>query len=595
MDNLKTLIKSKLAQVINEIYGIDIKDDELFLETPPKKELGDYAFPCFGLSKLLKKGPAQIGQEIIDFVNKNKDRFDVFSSLEIAGPYLNLKINKLEIISLINDYNINKFTENHRDDTIIVDYIGANVGKPLHIGHMCTPNQGQAMINVYKRLGFNVISDSHIGDWGIIFGKLILAYKMWGDEEKLKENAVEHLFELYVKVTTESESNNSLEDDFRKQFKLLSEGNTESIELWRKFTRYSIDAMNILLGKLNIKPDYNIGESFYEGLGLPKMENYPDLNYSMKMIVEELVTKGIATKNEDNSVGVVFPEYTKLPSCVLQKRDGTHGYLASDLACVKYRVENWNPWNIIYFVDVRQQLHLKQVFEIANMAGWIDKKKLIHAYNGFISLKDGAMSTRKGRIIKLDTLLDEAESRAKKIILEKRQDFTEEELNEISKVVGIGAIKYGYLKKSRETDVIFDWDEFMTFEGNSGPYIQYAYVRAKRILEKSQDFEYKQILENYEEVKDKVKEESLNLIKLLVSYTTKDGILVETAEKNMPHILANYCYELTKAFNAFYNNVEVLGEENIKIKKLALSLTNHFAETIKQAFDILGIDMPEKM
>lgn len=595
MNKLVSHIQAILLEIITEIYKIEVLESEISLETPPKKELGDYAFPCFWLSKTLKKWPAQIAQEIIDFVNKNKEKYNFFSSLEIAWPYLNIKINKLEILSLINKYNYKKFEVNHSDKLIIVDYIGANVWKPLHIGHMCTPNQWQAMINVYKKLWFNVISDSHIWDWWIIFWKLIVAYNMWWEENKLKENAVEHLFELYVKVTTESELNKLLEEEFRNQFKLLSEWNPESIELWRKFTRYSIDSMNIQLWRLHIKPDFNIGESFYEWLWLPKMENYPDLKYSMKMIVEELVKKWIATKNDDNSVWVVFPDDTKIPSCILQKRDWTHGYLASDLACVKYRVENWNPESIIYFVDVRQQLHLKQVFEIANMAWWIDKKKLIHAYNWFISLKDGAMSTRKWRIIKLDKLLDEAEDRAKKIILEKRQDFSEEELKDISKKIWVWAIKYWYLRKSRETDVIFDWDEFMTFEWNSWPYIQYAYVRAKRILEKAQKSEHNIILENYEDVKDQVKEESLNLIKLLVSYTSSDWILVETAEKDMPHILANYCYELTKSFNAFYNNVDVLWEKNLKIKDLALSLTNHFAETIKDAFEILWIEMPDKM
>jgi len=212
----------------------------------------------------------------------------------------------------------------------------------------------------------------------------------------------------------------------------------------------------------------------------------------MQDIVQELIQKNIATKNEDGSVGVVFPEEMKIPSCVLQKRDGTHGYLASDLATIKYRMQNWAPDKIIYSVDVRQKLHLKQAFTIADMAGWLQigrggkqKTELFHAYNGFISLKDGAMSTRKGRIIELSRLLDEAETRAGDIIAEKRQDIGKKEKKELSKMVGIGAIKYGYLKKNRETDVVFDWDEFLTFEGNSGPYIQYACVRAKNILEKT--------------------------------------------------------------------------------------------------------------
>ncbi len=578
-----------LKQKIKENYDLDLND--IKLETPPKKDLWDFAFGCFLLARDLKKNPAQIADEILESL-KNEE---LIESASVSGPYLNIKVNKLNIISLIRNYNFEKVFENNKWKTIVVDYIGANVWKPLHIGHMCTPNQWQAMINVYKKLWFTVKADSHIGDWWIIFGKLIAAYKAWWSKEKLKENAIDHLLELYIKATDEAEKHSHLDEEYRKEFKLLSEWNTESVELWREFTRYSIDAAQVQLDRLNIMPDYNIGESFYEGLWLPKMEDYPDLKYDMHSIVEELLEKWIATKNEDGSVWVIFSDETKIPSCVLQKRDGTHGYLASDLAAIKYRVENWNPEEIVYFVDVRQQLHLKQAFNIADMAWWISKDKLFHAYNWFISLKDWAMSTRKGRIIKLDKLLDEAEDRAKKIILEKRDDIVGEELSELSKIIWIWAIKYGYLKKSRETDVVFDWDEFMSFEGNSWPYIQYAYVRAIRILEKSWYDKNIKVSENNDDIKEKIKDETLDLVKLLVKYNSSDWVLEETAEKNMPHILASYAYELTKSFNAFYNNVEVLKEENEKLRNLSLILTKNFAETIKDCFKLLGIDMPEKM
>ncbi|MDD3646191.1 MAG: arginine--tRNA ligase [Candidatus Gracilibacteria bacterium] len=584
----KEIIKL-LKQKINENYSIEL--DEIKLENPPKKDLGDFAFGCFVLSKDLKKSPAQISQELAGII-KNED---IIEEASAAGPYLNIKVSKSIFTNsfymlynyLYNDKNY--FTGNidlYKGKTVVIDYIGANVGKPLHIGHMCTPNQGQAIINVYRKLGYKVIADSHIGDWGIIFGKLIKAYKLWGNEEKLHENAIEHLLELYVKATDEAEKHSHLDEDYRNEFKLLSEGNLESVGLWREFTKYSIDAAQVQLDRLHIKPDYNIGESFYEGLGLPKMEDYPDLKYDMHSIVEELIKKGIATQNEDGSVGVVFDEEEKIPSCVLQKRDGTHGYLASDLAAIKYRMENWAPEKIVYFVDVRQQLHLKQAFTIAKKVGWLGNTELMHAYNGFISLKDGAMSTRKGRIIKLDKLLDEAEERAKKILLEKRDDITGSELEELSKIIGIGAIKYGYLKKSRETDVVFDWDEFMSFEGNSGPYIQYAYVRAVRILEnygKSLSEENIGSLELSEEVE---------LVKAIGSYFF---ILEKTKDTAMPHHLCAYAYDLTKTFNAFYNNVPVLNETDESKKMIRLKLVKLFSLVIKDCFNLLGIDMPEKM
>lgn len=618
MNKLISHIQAILQEILNELYKTEISIDDISLENPPKKEMWDYAFPCFWLSKILKKWPSQIGQEIIDFI-KNNEKFNIFSNLEVAWPYLNIRLDK-EFLSKF-------FIENHKDlldikdknnewKTIVIDYIWANVWKPLHIGHMCTPNQGQVFVNLFRKIGYNVIWDNHWWDWWIIFWKLICAYEKWWDEQKLKENAVEHLLQLYIKITEESEKDVNLESEFRDIFKKLSTWNSDYIKLWKKFTSYSIQSVNIQLDRLNVKSDFNIWESFYEGIWLPKIENYPDLTYDMKSIVQELVKMWIATKNDDNSVWVVFSDDTKIPSCILQKRDWTHGYLASDLACVKYRMQNWNPEKIVYFMDVRQQLHLKQVFTISKMAGWVEQNppavgipldkgdlkegdscELFHAYNWFISLKDWAMSTRKWRIIKLEALLDEAESRAKKIILEKREDFTEQELDKLSKIIWIWAIKYWYLSKNRTLDTIFDWDEFMTFEGNSWPYIQYAYVRAIQILEKSGtppsslSFAFPPQLrgtkgESFDH------DEEIDLAKELFNYKT---ILEETATSYYPHILCNYAYNLTKKFNSFYNKVHILSEENKNKKQLKLLLVLQFSQVLNDSFEILWIEMPERM
>ncbi len=621
MNKLVLHIQAILTEIITEIYKVEINISDISLETPPKKELGDYAFPCFWLSKTLKKWPPQIAQEIIDFV-KNNEKYNIFSSLEVAGPYLNLRLDK----AFLSSY----FIENHKDilnlkdksnenKTIVIDYIWANVWKPLHIGHMCTPNQWQVLINLFEKMGYNVISDSHIWDWGIIFGRLIWAWKNWWQflhsifsseeffyyqsytkfwykfsnyeeilNDKLSKDWADFLMLLYQKtfeIIDESE-HDKIEQEIRNEFKLLSEWNNESILLWQKFTKCSIDAMNIQLWKLHIKSMFNIWESFYEKLWLPKMEKYPDLEFSMKDVVQELIDKDIATKNDDGSVWVVFPEETKMPSCILQKRDWTHGYLASDLACVKYRMENWNPEKIIYFVDVRQQLHLKQVFTISKMAWWIhDNTELFHAANWFISLKDGAMSTRKWRIIKLEALLDESEDRAKKIIQEKRDDIKWKELAELAKKVWIWAIKYWYLSKNRTLDPIFDWDEFMTFEWNSWPYIQYAYVRARNILQNAQ-----WLKETINVTFDH--DEEIDLAKELFNYKT---ILTETATSYYPHLICNYAYNLTKKFNSFYNKVHILSEENEDKKQLKLLLVDQFSQVLKNSFEILWIEMPDKM
>jgi len=582
-----------LWDIILEKYKIE--KDDLKLSIPPKGTFWDFSFNWGVLARDLRKNPNIIVEEIKEFLDieiKNKKWFIIESS-EISGAYLNIKINNNifteQLLKFIEDDEFEELREKNSEETILIDYIWANVWKPMHIGHMCTPNQGQAMINIYKKLWFDVISDSHIWDWGIIFGKLILAYKKWWNEDKLKENAVEHLLELYIKITEEAEKDIDFEDSIRKEFQKLSKGDLESVKLWESFTKESIIAMNKQLGRLNVKPDFNIGESFYEWLNLPKIENYPNLKFSMKEIVKELIENNIATKNDDNSVWIEFSKESKITSCILQKRDWTHWYLASDLASIKYRVENWNPVKIIYFVDSRQQLHLRQTFEVARKANWVENIELFHAYNWFISLKDWAMSTRKGRIIKLDKLLDEAELRAEKIILEKRDDIKWSELKELSKIIWIWAIKYWYLKKNRESDVIFDWDEFMSFEGNSGPYIQYAYVRSIRILEKA-NFKFSDSIEKQKI--SLIENEEIELIKKILEYK---NILIESTKNNYPHILAWYSYELTKTFNNFYNNVHIISEKNEYLRKLKLNLVKEFGIILKESFELLWIEMPEKM
>ena len=583
---MKQKLENEILLIIKNKYNIVV--DKLWLREPPKKEIGDFAFNCWVLAKGLKKNPNLIAEEILSDINW----IDIIDISVIDGSYINIKLNKNLFSNLFNSIYSDKdnliWNKEYNNKTIVIDYIWANVWKPMHIWHMCTPNQWQVLINLYKKLWYKVISDSHIWDWGIIFGKLILAYKLWWDENKLKENAVDYLLELYIKITEETEKDELLEQKIRNEFKLLSKGDSDSVKLWKIFTSFSIDAMKTQFDRLNIEYDYDIWESFYEWLNLPKMQNYPDLKWDMHSIVNELIEKWIATQNNDNSVWVEFDKNTKIPSCVLQKRDWTHWYLASDVAWIKYRMDNWNPEKIVYFIDSRQQLHLKQAFTIAKNAWWLDNTELFHAFNWFISLKDGAMSSRKGRIIKLDKLLDEAESRAEKIILEKREDIEWEELKNLSKIIWIWAIKYWYLKKSREIDVIFDWDEFMSFEWNSGPYIQYAYVRSIRILEKA-NYDTIDTLNNDWKLEFS---EEIELIKIIWNY---DDILVKVTKTNSPHILCKYTYDLTKAFNSFYNNIHILSEEDENKKIMRLKIVELFWLVLKDSFKILGIDMPDKM
>ena len=578
LDEISLLLSSSLWDTIQ------ITENQL--QTPPKKDLWDLCIALFDYMKQYKIWPNHIADTIVSQHNLRDN--SVIESISQAWPYLNIKLSKLFYAEVFYSYFSSKAYYSYKENqgVVVVDYIWANVWKPMHIWHLCTPLQWQTCINTFKKLWYQVIGDSHIGDWWIIFWKLIVWYSYYWDEEQLKNDAVEHLFEIYVKISSDAESNSKLEQDFRDAFKLLASGDASSIVLWKKFTSSSIDSMNILLNRLFVQPDYNIGESFYEWLNLPKIEDYPDLKYSMHQIVTELIEKWIATKNDDNSVGVIFSDDSKLPSCILQKRDGTHGYLASDLACIKYRIDNWKPSRIIYFVDVRQQLHFKQAFEIVKQAWWVGDTVLEHAHNGFISLKDWAMSTRKWRIIKLSKLLDEASQRAKNIIVEKRSDFPKNDLEKLSEIVGIGAVKYWYLKKSRELDSVFDWEEFMTFEWNSWPYLQYAYVRARKILLQADTNNFTEM--KFEFTLDK----ETQFIQKLLDFPS---VIDEISENYNFHQLCLYLYELTKIFSSFYNDVEVLSENNDVLKYSRLALLKCFTEILEEWFWVLGIQLPHEM
>lgn len=440
---------------------------------PPDRKFGDVCINIFPAVKAAKCPPAVLAEEVLASMRNESFVTDG----NIQGGFVNLFVTDEFYFRELTTWKLPEFSA--KNETIIVDYMGANIGKPLHIAHLCTPLFGQATINLLRKMGYTVTADMHQGDWGGIFGKLITGWKYFGDQKAFEENPVRHLFDIYVAITKKSENEPEVEQECRDAFRLLSKGDTDSMKLWQQFTDKSLEGVRTVMNKFRIHPDIWIGESFYEGLPLPKLGNWPDLtpDNAMSAIVDELVEKNIATKNEDESVGVVFAKETKLPSCILQKRDGTHGYLASDLAAIKYRLKNWSPSRIVYFVDNRQALHFKQLFETAKQA-WKNETELTHAANGFVTLPEGAMSTRHGIVIFLEDLINESFDRVKKILLERERTLSDSDI----KSVALGAITYSFLGQDRDRDWIFEWDKVLAFEGNSGPYLQYTYVRWKKIL-----------------------------------------------------------------------------------------------------------------
>lgn len=635
MNTINSLITSTLGSLYNSDYTPEIS-------VAPKPELGEYCINVFPLAKTTGKAPNLISEEVATELAKHTD---VFVSTSATGGYVNFFLTDTIWTSLFSTLdNASDKTLTH-PETMVVDYIGANVGKPLHIGHICTPSIGQVICNTYRHLGYRVIGDSHFGDWGGIFGKLIYAwndlfvllpneydkelnvemhkrnihFKQWSKEEqtswkeqKLNNNWVKLLLALYARfhvsplVNTPEEAEKIREEwDLwaRLEFQYLSgigidlsnpeelKHHEENVELWKRFTSISITETEKKLDLLNVHATYNIGESFYEWLGLPRPngEDYPDLEFNMKSIVAELIEKWVATQNEDGSVGVVFSEESKIPSCILQKKDGTWLYLTSDLAAIKYRLTNgWNPTKLIYSVDVRQQLHLKQAFTIAKMAWpelteWVE---FFHAFNWFIKLKEGAMSTRHGTVIFLDKLIEEGNERTAQILEEKWRTGEKSLSPKDIQAITVAAIKYSYLAQDREKDVTFDWDKALAFEGNSGPYIQYAYVRAKKILPVG--------------FSKKVGSSGLKLSthdKALIQSIAGFSDAVDTTAKTYkPHHIALYAYSLAVTFNGFYvHTPKILEEENTELREFRLALVHETTQTLAKAFDLLGIEMPSEM
>ncbi len=571
-------IQRIITEKIKGLYGVNFIPE---ITVAPKPELGEYCINVFPLAKTAGKAPNLLSEEIAAELTKEST---IFNGTGATGGYVNFFLTDsvwwgiFESLSLLSPKEKN-------GKKAIMEIFSLNVGKPLHIWHLCPTSTGQVIVNVHRYLGWEVIVDNHMGDWGSLFGKLIVGFQKYGSHESLDRDGVEHLQELYVKITKDIEENPMVDEECKEAFRKLSKWDPELMELWGKFTKTSLKKAYQVVEKLHVHNDVAIWEAFYEWLPLPKIGDYPPLQYTMDMIVAELIEKKIATKNEDGSVGIVFPEETKLPSTILEKRDGTHGYLASDLACVKYRMTNgWNPDKISIGTDVRQDLHFKQVFTTARLAGWVwEDTELVHVWNGFISLPDGAMSSRKWNIIRLEDLLDEGYTRTKAILEGKWRTLDEDDVREIA----IWAIKYSYLMQDRERNIVFDWDKALNFEWNSGPYIQYAYVRAKKITEawgNLWDF----INENLTFSKyDKA---------LIQALARMDEVIANTEKTYKPHHLALYCYDLAVNFNSFYvHTPKILDESDTNLRNFRLALIGKFTNQIQTGFELLGIHMPTEM
>lgn len=565
--------KQQIAKIIAKATNLEEKELETYIEIPKNSQNGDYAFPCFRLAKELKKAPPIIASEL-----KEKIEIDgkVIEKVEIAGGYLNFYINKMlmtkEVLSEIESNEDYGKSEIGKGKNIIVEYSSPNIAKPFHIGHLRNTLLGRALYNVYQYLGYNTIGINHLGDYGTQFGKMIEGYKLWGEEYNLEQNPIEQLMDIYIRINNLCKEDEQVLERCRENFRLLEAGDKYCVNLWNKIKDLSLIEFDRIYDMLGIKFDSLKGEAFYSD--------------KIQEVVELLEKSGRLEESEGAKIVDLEDKGINTP-CLIQKSNGSSIYATRDLAAILYRARTYDFDKCLYVVAYEQNLHFRQIFEVAKLLGLDEKytNGLEHVSYGMVRLPTGKMSTREGTVIKVEELLKEAIERAKVIITQKNPELEDKE--EVAKKVGIGAIIFNDLSGARIKDEIFDWDTILNFQGETGPYIQYTYVRTKSVLEKvgklpqMEEIDLNQLADQY----------SQDVIKLLYNF---EEILVQVTNKEEPSILSRYLIDLSKAFSGFYNENKIITEDE-KVQAARVYLTYAVGKVLKTGANLLGIQMPNKM
>ncbi len=568
MIDYNELIAEKIANAIN----LDKNEIEQYIEIPPQIDMGDFAFPCFKLAKTLRKSPVQIADEIKEKISED----EYIEKIETKSGYLNFYINNTKLVE-----EVLKEINNHENDfgksnegtgkTVLIDYSSPNIAKPFHIGHLRTTLIGSALYKIYKYLGYNTIGINHLGDYGTQFGKMIEAYKMWGSEYDLSEDAINKMVDMYVRINNLCKEDEAVLERCRENFKLLEEGDKYCTELWEHFKELSLKEFDKIYDILGVKFDSLNGEAFYSD--------------KTDEVVEILKEKGKLIESEGAEIVDLADEGIETP-CIIKKANGSTIYATRDLAAILYRARTYDFDKCLYVVAYEQNLHFKQIFAVAKYL--VDEKYvkgLKHVSYGMVQLPTGKMSTRLGNVVKIEDLITETIEKAKEIITTKNPEL--ENKAEVAKKVGIAAIIFNTLSTTNNKDQIFDWNTALNFQGETGPYIQYTYVRTKGVLEKVGK------IPTISEVDFSVLTDDSS-IKVLKSLYAFKETLEMTVEKNEPAILARYLIEVSQNYSNFYNDNKILVEEE-KVKNARAYLTYAVGTVLKTGASLLGIQMPDKM
>lgn len=574
--------KSEIAKILKKaLENMGVEDCELdsiksSIENPPNSDMGDFAFTCFKLAKTLRKAPPKIAVEVSEKLNKP----DFIEEIKLEGGYINFYLEKsVWAKNVINEVlsKKEKYGETNIGcgKNVTIDFSSPNVAKPFHVGHLRSTVIGKALYNIYNAIGYKSVGINHLGDWGTQFGKLIVAYRNWGDKEVIEQaskngiselDIIKELNRLYVQFHDEAEKDDKLNDEARSWFVKMQNGDEEALSLWKMFREVSMIELERVYKKLGVKFDFYTGESFYSD----KMQDIVDELKDKKLLVE--------------SKGAMIVEFENMPPCLILRSDGGTLYPTRDMATAFYRKKTFDFAKSLYVVAVDQSLHFSQFFEVIRKMGYDWADDLVHIPFGLVSLESGKLSTRKGNVILMENLLDEAIQKTEEIIEQKNPDLKNKA--EVAKQVGIGAIIFNDLYNSRIKDVVFSWDRMLNFDGETGPYVQYTNARANSVLSKAPSFEFKNI--DFTKLTD---DASVEVLKILYSYPEK---IIESANKYEPFIVTRHLVGLAKAFNKFYHENPILNSDE-KTQEARLALVKSVKTVLSSGLNMLGIETPEKM
>ncbi len=557
--------KNYIAKKLN-LDSVEAELLESYIEVPPNTDMGDYALPCFKLSKIMRSSPIKIAEDL-----KNSFVADEYvSECNAVNGYLNFKINRNsfakdilgEVLSKGDRYGSNEIG---KGKTICIDYSSINIAKPFHIGHLSTTVIGSALCKIFRFLGYNVVGINHLGDYGTQFGKLIVAFKKWSSFEAVKEGRLKELTRIYVKFHDEAKLNPALDDEARRYFKLIEDGDEESNKLFRLFKDITLEEVEKIYKLLNVTFDSYAGESFY--------------NDKMSPIVDELKEKGLLKVSDGASI-VELEEYG-MPPCLILKSDGSTLYATRDIAAASYRKNTYDFDKCLYVVAYQQNLHFKQFFKVVELMGKEWAKDLIHVAYGMVSLESGSMSTRAGNVVLLEDVINKTIEKAYEVIEQKNPNIKDKD--HTAKAVGTGAVIFGALCNNKIKDIVFSYDRVLSFEGETCPYVQYTVARCNSVLNKfGVDGEYKIPQLTAEEYD-------------VVSTLAKFGDIILSASRNYePSLITRYALELSGVFNKFYMNCKIACEDE-NLKKFRLALTKAVKITLTNALTLLGIETVEEM